>query len=176
MHFLARSVAVLSFYPDSEEKNIMLLPKMIDIEDAGKCPTNEEIQLFLKSLKPGMKLPLPNDYDCPDNYLEQLVAENYLNGLLEGYTLKFITNRSIEYLGDKPCLQINKRFKSIWSTMYDVIKRRELDLSFENNFEDKVGLLLHNYEPASCSCYEDGSIEIGLKINGFKIVCIYHPI
>ena len=80
-----------------------MLSKMIDIENAGKCPTNEEIQLLLKSLKPGMKLPLLNDYDCPENYLEQLIAEHYLNGLLEGYTLKFITNRSIEYLGNEPC-------------------------------------------------------------------------
>ena len=58
--------------------------KMIDIQDCGEGPTKEEIQILLKSLKPGMKLPLLNDYGCTDLYLEQLIAEHYLNGLLEG--------------------------------------------------------------------------------------------
>ena len=65
----------------------MMLSKMINIHDASKDPTNEEIQILLKSLKPGMKLPLLNDYDCTDRYIEQLIAEHFLNGLLEGYAL-----------------------------------------------------------------------------------------
>ena len=47
----------------------MMLLKMIDIAEAGKEPTNEEIQIFLKSLKPGMKLPLFDKYGCPDKYI-----------------------------------------------------------------------------------------------------------
>ena len=77
-----------------------------------------------------MKLPLLNDYGCTDRYLEQLIAEHYLNGLLEGYTLKFITTRLVKYLGVVPYLKMNKRLMSVFSTMYDVIKHRELDLNF----------------------------------------------
>ena len=77
----------------------MILYKMIDMQDCGKGPTNEVIQILLKSLKTGMKLLLLNDYGCTDHYLEQLIAEHYLNGLLEGYTLKFMTPRSVKYLG-----------------------------------------------------------------------------
>ena len=36
--------------------------KMIDTHNCGEGPTKEEIQILLKSLKPGMKLPLLNDY------------------------------------------------------------------------------------------------------------------
>ena len=57
-----------------------------------------------KSLKPGMKLPLLNDYGCTDHYLEQLIAEHYLNGLL-----KFIMPRSVRYLGNLPYLKMNER-------------------------------------------------------------------
>ena len=54
----------------------MMLSKMINIQDYGEGPTNEEIQILLKSLKPGMKLPLLNDYGCTDHYLEQLIILN----------------------------------------------------------------------------------------------------
>ena len=40
----------------------MMLLKMIEISRAGKEPTNEEIRIVLKLLKPGMKLPLFNKY------------------------------------------------------------------------------------------------------------------
>ena len=62
--------------------------KMLDIQDNGEGLTNEEIQLLLKNLEPGMKLPLLVDYKYPDHYPEQLVAEIYLNALLKGYTLE----------------------------------------------------------------------------------------
>ena len=70
--------------------------QMIKISKAGKDPTTEEFQIFLKSLKPGKKLPLFNKYGYPNKYVEQLIAENYLNGLLEGYMLKFVVPRLIE--------------------------------------------------------------------------------
>ena len=69
----------------------MMLYKMIDIQDHGKEPSEEEIEILIKSLKPGMKLPLLNNYGFPDHYLEKLIAEHYLNELLEGHTLEFIT-------------------------------------------------------------------------------------
>ena len=116
-----------------------------------------------------MKLPLLNDYGCTDHYLEQLIAEHYLNGLLEGYTLKFMTTRLVKYLGNLPYLKMNERLMSIPITMSDVIERRELDLNFE--FAYAGGLLLHNYtENEECDQHED--IVIGLRINGFKIECI----
>ena len=65
--------------------------KMLDIQDSGEGLTNEEIQLLLKNLEPGMKLPLLVDCKYPDHYPEQLVAEIYLNALLKGYTLEFNT-------------------------------------------------------------------------------------
>ena len=73
-----------------------MLLKMIEISKAGKKPTNEEIRTFLKSLKPSMKLPLFNKYGYLGKYVEQLLAENYLNVLLEGYTLKFVVPRLLE--------------------------------------------------------------------------------
>ena len=127
---------------------------MIDIQDCGKGSTNQEIQIFLKSLKPRMKLPLLNDYGCTDHYLEQLIAEHYLNGLLEGYTLKFMTTRLVKYLGNLPYLKMNERLMSISITMSDVIERRELNLNFE--FDYAGGLLLHNYtENEECDQHED---------------------
>ena len=143
--------------------------KMIDIHNCGEGPTKEEIKILLKSLKPGMKLPLLNDYGCTDHYLEQLIAEHYLNGLLEGYTLKFMTTRLVKYLEVVPYLKMNKRLMSIFSTMYDVIEGRELDLNFE--FDYAGGLLLHNYTKNE-ECDQHEEIVIGLRINGSKIECI----
>ena len=51
---------------------------------------------------------------------------------------------------------MNQMLKSIVSTILDVIKRQERDLNLENH-KDK-GLLLHNYEPKSSSCYEDDNM------------------
>ena len=50
----------------------MMLLKMIDIWENGKDLTDEEIQLLLKNLEPGMKLPSLVDYKYPDRYPEQL--------------------------------------------------------------------------------------------------------
>ena len=105
----------------------------------------EEIQILLKSLKPGQKLPLLNNLEYPDHYPDQLVDENYLDKLFEGYTLKFVTNRIINETRPEPYLTMNKRLYSILSGIGDVIKCRGLDLDFEWNFE--TGVLLHNYKP-----------------------------
>ena len=85
-----------------------MLSEMIDVHDCGYKPTKEEIQILLKSLKCGQKLPLLNDLEYPNNYPDQLICENYLDRLLEGYTLKFAMNRIVcEELG-KPYLKLNK--------------------------------------------------------------------
>ena len=68
----------------------MMLSKMVNINNYGEGPTNEEIEILLKSLKLGMKLPLLIDYFYTEDYPEQLIAEHYLDGLLEGYMLEFV--------------------------------------------------------------------------------------
>ena len=72
-----------------------MLSKTIEVVDCGYEPTEKEIQILLKSLKPGQKLPLLNDIAHPESYPDQLIDTKYLNKLLEGYTLKFVTNRYI---------------------------------------------------------------------------------
>ena len=68
---------------------------------------------------------------------------------------------------------MNERLMSIFSTMCDVIKRRELDLDFE--FDYARGLLLHNYtENEECDKHED--VVFGLRINGSKIECVDYPL
>ena len=123
----------------------MMLSKMIDLYNCGYELTKEEIQILLTSLKPGQKLLLLNNLEYPDHYPDQLVDENYLDRLLEGYTLKFVTNRIINEMRPDPYLTMNKRIYSILSGIGDVIERRGLDLHFEWNFE--TGVLLHNYKP-----------------------------
>ena len=123
----------------------MMLSKMIDLYSCGYELTKEEIQILLKSLKPGQKLPLLNNLKYPDHYPDQLVDENYSDRLLEGYTLKFVTNRIINEMRPDPYLTMNKRLYSILSGIGDVIERRGLDLHFEWNYE--TGVLLHNYKP-----------------------------
>ena len=86
-------------------------------------PTKEEIQLLLKSLKPGQNLPLLNDLKYPDAYPDQLIYQNYLDRLLEGYTLKFVTNRIINEPRPDPYLTMNKRLYSILSGIGDLIER-----------------------------------------------------
>ena len=117
---------------------------MIDVYDCGHEPTKEEIQILLKSLKPGQKLPLLNDLRYSDDYPDQLICENYLDRLLEGYTLKFVTNRFINETGPDPHLTTNKRLLSLLSGIDDVIERLGVDLHFKWNFE---GVLLHDYKP-----------------------------
>ena len=62
---------------------LMMLSKMVNISHYGEKPTNEEIEILLKSLKPGKKWPLLIDYPYTEHYPGQLIAENYLDGLLE---------------------------------------------------------------------------------------------
>ena len=119
---------------------------------------------MLKSFKPAQKLPLLNDISNPSNYPEQLVAEDYLDRLLEAETLKFLTNRSVN---DKHYLTEEKRLLSITMEMRDVIEHRGLDLCIETNFEQ--GMLLHNYNPnfeRGCDCY-----WVEFDKNGEEICC-----
>ena len=178
----------------------IMLSKMIDVYDCDFVSTNEEIRILLNSLKPEQKLP-PLDYlEHPDIYPEQLVDENYLDRLLEGYTLKFVTNRFINEMMPDPYLTTNKRLHGILMGIDDVIERQGLDLHLEWDYE-KEGVLIHNYKPNfekecghdqnNCDecdneeCYpgvlvkdlicrhESGKcIAIGLKINGTNIECI----
>ena len=63
--------------------------KMVDVndyDDDAPTPTEQELKILVKLLKPGKKLPPLTDFFYPANYTEQLIAENYLDGLLEGYT------------------------------------------------------------------------------------------
>ena len=106
-----------------------MLSKMISIHNCGGDPINEEIQILLKSLKPGKKLPLLIYYCYPESYPEQLIVENYLNGLLEGYTLEFMTTRSLKEIGGALYLTMNKRLLSIFMVMIHVINRRVLTLN-----------------------------------------------
>ena len=175
----------------------IILTKMIDVYDCGYKPTEEEIQILLKSLKPEQKLPLLNDLKYPDACPDQLVDENYLDRLLEDYALKFVMNRFINETGPDPYLTTNTRLCSILPGIGDLIERRGLGLHFEWNFEQ--GALLHNYKPnfekgcghddecdhEECEeCCPDGCIEvyidrhesdkcivIELKINGTNIEC-----
>ena len=109
----------------------MMLSKMIDMYDCDYEPTNKEIQILLKLLKPGQKLPLLNDLECPEDYPDQLVYENYLDRLLEGYTIKFVTDRIIYETMPKAYLTMNRRLYSILWSICDVIKHRDLDFHFE---------------------------------------------
>ena len=130
---------------------------MIDMYNCDYKPTKEEIQILLKSLKPGQKLPLLNDLEYPDAYPNQLIYENYLDRLLEGYILKFVTNRFINEMRPDPYLTTNKRLYSIVLGIGDVIERRGLDLHFEWNFQQ--GVLLHNYKP---------NFEQGVLLHNYK--------
>ena len=69
---------------------------------------------------------------------------------------------------------MNERLMNIFTTMIGVIRRRGLDLYFEF---DCGGLLLQNYtleDEDEDVDYE--SLDIGLRINGDKIECIYYPL
>ena len=62
---------------------------MVDLVDCDDKPTEEEFEILVRSLKPGKKLPLLTDFFYPADYSEQLTAENYPDGLLKAFTLKF---------------------------------------------------------------------------------------
>ena len=123
----------------------IMLSKMIDMYSCGYEPTKEEIQMLLKSLKPGQKLPLLNDLECLEHYPNQLVYENYFDRLLEGYTLKFVMNRFLNETMSDPHLIMNERLFAILEGIDDSIECRGLDLHFKWNCEE--GVLLHNYKP-----------------------------
>ena len=73
----------------------LLTHSKMNISDCGKDPTDEEIEILVKSLMPGQKLPLLYDFADQNYYYEQLVEENYSDRLLEDYELEFITKRII---------------------------------------------------------------------------------
>ena len=165
----------------------MTLSKMI-IYECDQNPTDEEIQIMLKWLKPGKMLPFLNNFEYPNNYTNQLACENYLDRLLGGYTLEFTMKRNVNetYLNTKP------RLYYICLGMALVIKRRGLNLKFEE--KGPFQLLIHDYKPIFDECENecdesenegceecDGClkvfnidrevIEVGLKINVDKIEC-----
>ena len=95
---------------------------MINIYDCDRSPANEEMQIMLKSLKPGKKLPLLIDFQYPNNYLEQLIDENYLDALLEGYKLKFLKKRNVFEEEGKTYLMTNSRLITICKGIEDVVE------------------------------------------------------
>ena len=54
-------------------------------------PNEEELKFLLKCLKPGQKLP-PQDKNISQAYYFQFVYENYSDTLLEGKTLKLLSD------------------------------------------------------------------------------------
>ena len=162
-------------------------------------PTEEETKILLKSLKPGQKLPLLNNWMSTKDYIFQLVNENYFDRLLEGYTLEFVTDRFINESDEVTRLIDNPRLQCIIIEIIDAIKCRGLDPHFD--WEYGKGILLHNYkpnfdrgcghdyrskpeEPCSTGCRSviiggmesHKCIEVGFKINGTKIECYdYSP-
>ena len=152
----------------------MMLSKMISIWESGSGLTNEEIQLLLKNLEPGTKLPLLVDYKCPDNYPKQLIVEIYLNALLKGYKLEFSAWRSIRERGDVTCLKMDERLLRIIVAMSGVVKRRGLDFKFERKFIDF--LLLHDNEKEEedwdhedCNCIDIGLMDPRLNVFIFYV-------
>ena len=106
-----------------------MLYKMINVYNCNQYePTKEETKILLESLKPRQKLPLLNDWMSPEGYHEQLIYENYLDRLLEGYTLRFVTNG---YIKEPGRLIDNRRLQCIILGIGNAIKCRGLDLHFE---------------------------------------------
>ena len=72
----------------------MIPSRMVSFEEHdGEKPTAKESEILAKSLKLGQKFPPLSNFLYPADYSDHLIAENYLDGLLEGYTLKFVVNR-----------------------------------------------------------------------------------
>ena len=109
---------------------------MIVIYDCDSHPTDKEIKIMLKSLKPGKEFPPRTDFHYTEDYPEQLVNGNYLDLLLEGYTLKFVKKRTISEQTGNPYLTTNSRLLSICSGIGGVVScsGRGLNLEFEWNF------------------------------------------
>ena len=132
---------------------------MIDLFNCGYEPTEKEIQPLLKSRKPGQKLSLLNDLECQDKYINQLLCENYLDRLLDGYIVKFVTNRLINNkLNCGPYLTMNKRLGSMISEIHKSIERIDLYLRFKPNpFKPKFegGYALLNYDSSFGGCSHD---------------------
>ena len=106
--------------------------KMVSFEEHDdEKSTAEEFEILAKSLKSGQKLATLSNFLYPADYTDQLMAENYLDGLLEGYTLKFVVNSSIDRLKDVFYLTFEDNKRRIYQTMCGVIERRGLKLRFE---------------------------------------------
>ena len=135
----------------------MMHYKIVDIQGCGEGATDEEIEILLKSPKP--------------DYTEQLIAENYLDGSLEGYTLEFDVFNSIGKLKDVSYLsfKMNQRLKCICLTISAVIKCRGLNLEFE--CVDEIWTLLLN--ELCCDLIKDQVCEnkyVGLLLRNYKAV------
>ena len=100
-----------------------MLSEMIEVYDYGYEPTNQEIRILLKCFKPGQKLPQLNNLECPGDYPGQLVYENHLDRLLEGYTLKFVMNRTINERKSGTYLIASTRLTEIYLGIDRVIER-----------------------------------------------------
>ena len=68
----------------------------------------KELEILVRSLKRGKELPPSTDFFCPASYIKQLIAENYLDGLLEGCTLEFEALNSIGELKGNLYLSFNE--------------------------------------------------------------------
>ena len=153
---------------------LKMIGKHIDINYDHPAPSNYEIETSARSLKPGQELPPL----IRILYVNQLIAEHYLDELLEGKTLWFDAFNSV--------VDVYFRFEgNVWLyrtyvIMSEVIECRGLNLKFENKYLPDFkcyGLLLHDYKPCyyeckcgnGCRCNEGYETLIGLRINGDKI-------
>ena len=137
-------------------------------------PSDHEIEILVRTLKPEKLPPLVGS-----PYIDQLIAEHYLDELLEGKTLWFNAYNSVVKLENVYFkFEGNLKLYRIYKTMCKVIKRCSLDLKFENEFLSDFKcnrLLLHDYKPSNneYSCNEEYEMLIGLRINENKIECVH---
>ena len=123
--------------------------------------SDQEIEILSESLKPGKKLPPLVDSLQLGDYIDQLLAEIYLDKLLKGKILSFTVCNSIGELKGNIYIKFegNGRLHRVYQIMCKVITHHCLDLKFENY--NNEGLLLHNYEPDDL-----GERGVALKLNG----------
>ena len=153
----------------------------LDISYHCYGPSDHEIEILVETLK-NRKLP-----PLFTLYIDQLLADHYLDELLKGKTLWFDAyNSALVKQGNHGYFKFegNIRLHQIYKTMCEVIKLHSLDLKFENEWlsDPKCNeLLYYDYKPCDyecklgngCRCDEGHEMLIGLRINRDKIECIY---
>ena len=150
------------------KKIVLYKMRPINLYKCGWYPSKKEKEKLLKSLRPRQML--PSSIAPEEDYIYQLVSDNYLDMLLKGYTLKFLMDRCTkEFDGVTRLIDVNERFQSIALGIREVIRSRELDLQFEWTYE---GFVLHNFKRLPKSF--DPMKLVGFKINGNKIECHDH--